>query len=144
MLPLLDELGINKRVIDVFSGKSGKRYNRTFTVFSEPLPHNVPNCGYKIIYGRERLFYATDTSSLTTVEAPNYDLYLIEGNYSKDEIKERIRQKKAVGEYAYEIDAEYNHLSKEDAFEWLAKNAGTHSKYVFMHEHAERGDKQNG
>ena len=104
-----------------------------------PLFHNVPNCGYKVHLGLERVFYATDTGTLDGIEAPYYDLYLIEANHTQTEIEERIRAKAESGDFIYETAAQQNHLSQERALEWLAQNIGQHSKYVFLHQHRERG-----
>lgn len=138
MLPLLDEIKIPRHLIDLFKPNNGKRYKRKYSVFPVMLHHNVPNCGWSIMYNSERVLYATDTASLNGVEAPEYDLYLIEGNYTKEDIKKRIARKKAAGEYAYEEFAEYNHLSKEDALKWLGENANTNSVYRLMHGHEEK------
>lgn len=100
--------------------------------------HDVPNVGYKLNLGGTRIFYATDTSTLDGIEAKNFDLYLIEANYGEDEIRERIRQKKADGLYCYEERVLKTHLSREQAEKWLAENAGQDSAYMFVHMHEER------
>lgn len=101
------------------------------------LYHDVPNVAYKLNFGETRIFYATDTSTLDGIEAKNFDLYLIEANYGEDEIRERIRQKKADGLYCYEERVLKTHLSREQAEEWLAENAGQNSEYIFVHMHEE-------
>lgn len=102
------------------------------------LYHDVPNVGYRLNFGKTRIFYATDTATLDGIEAKNYDLYLIEANYGEDEIRERIRQKKADGLYCYEERVLKTHLSREQAEAWLAENAGQDSEYMFVHMHEER------
>ena len=103
------------------------------------IPHNVPNCGWHIFTpDGQRAFYATDCSTLETVSALNYDLYMIEANHSAEEIARRIKEKMDAGEFAYELQAAKNHLSEEQAREWLAANAGDKSKYVFLHQHHEK------
>lgn len=102
------------------------------------LYHDVPNVGYRLHLGGKRIFYATDTATLDGIEAKGYDLYLIEANYGEDEIKERIRQKKADGLYCYEERVLKTHLSREQAEKWLAENAGQESEYMFIHIHEER------
>lgn len=135
--PLIDA-GVDKRVIDVF--RADEMYIYSPVVFVTPflLPHNVKNCGYKIDIG-ERLFYATDCATLDGIEAKNYDLYMIEANHTRAEIEARIAEKQSAGEYAYEIEAARNHLSREQAEDWLARNAGPNSKYVFLHQHRDKG-----
>lgn len=102
------------------------------------LYHDVMNVGYKLNLSGIRIFYATDTATLDGIEAKGYDLYLIEANYGEDEIRERIRQKKADGLYCYEERVLRTHLSREQAEAWLAENAGQDSKYMFIHIHEER------
>lgn len=131
--PLLDA-GVDRRRIDVLYPWSTADYDR-FKVKPEPLVHNVPNCGYHIQIGGERLFYATDTGTLDGVVAKNYDLYLIESNHTKADIAARIEAKRAAGEFAYEYAAAQNHLSQEQAMDWLSENAGPHSRYQFLHQH---------
>jgi hypothetical protein len=85
--------------------------------------------------GNESAFYATDTNNLDGIEALNYDLYLVEANYDEIEIKARIQEKQECGEYCHEWDVLKNHLSKEKANDWLYKNMGINSEYVYLHEH---------
>lgn len=101
------------------------------------LVHDVSNCGWSISSRNERLFYATDTGTLDHIEAKDYDLYLIEANHTRAEIEARIAEKQARGEFSYETRAAQNHLSQEQALEWLAHNAGPNSRYVFLHQHKE-------
>lgn len=132
---LVDELvkcGVEKKKIDVL--KIGKNYNyKTFIVEPIKLYHDVPQCGYKLKIGTNRLIYATDTSKIDHIEAKNYDYYFIEGNYENEE----ELHNRAVDEY-YENRVKRTHLSKVKATEWLMKNMGGSSKYIFMHEHKER------
>lgn len=132
---LVDELvkcGVEKKKIDVL--KIGKNYNyNAFIVEPIKLYHDVPQCGYKLKIGTNRLIYATDTSKIDHIEAKNYDYYFIEGNYENEE----ELHNRAVDEY-YENRVKRTHLSKVKATEWLMKNMGESSKYIFMHEHKER------
>lgn len=109
-----------------------------YTIFPVDLVHDVPNCGWHIWMENERLFYATDTSTLDHIEAKNYDYYLIEANHTRAEIEERIADKLARGEFAYEVRAVRNHLSQEQALKWLARNAGPNSQYEFLHQHKDK------
>lgn len=142
MVPHLLEAGVGKRLIDVFETGLLKVYeNGRLCIKAESLVHDVPNCGWKIhIQGPvgsdgDNLFYATDTATLDSVSACCYGTYLIEANHDRSEIEARIEEKQAMGEFAYETRAARNHLSQEQAMEWLAKNAGPNSKYVFLHQH---------
>ena len=132
---LVDELvkcGVEKKKIDVL--KIGKNYNyKTFIVEPIKLYHDVPQCGYKLKIGANKLIYATDTNKIDHIKAKNYNYYFIEGNYENEE----ELHNRATDEY-YEKRVKETHLSKVQATEWLMKNMGENSKYVFMHEHKER------
>lgn len=128
---------MDKRAIDVYMFEKTYKYG-DFQLSVEQLPHDVPNCCYHINAYGELIFYATDTSTLDHIEAKNYDLYLLEANHGEAEIAARIAEKQARGEFAYETRAAKNHLSQEQAMEWLERNAGPNSQYVFLHQHTER------
>lgn len=139
MIPHLLGVGVDKRVIDVYDPtiKAFLMYGGELSVRPEPLTHNVPNCGYHIRLNGKRLFYATDTGALDGIEAKGYDLYMVEANHTKADIAARAAEKQARGEYAYEFRAAENHLSQEQAEDWLYQNMGPHSLYVFLHGHEE-------
>ena len=134
--PLL-ECGVNRKNIDVL--ETGIKYDyKLFKVVPIKLYHDVPQCGYRILFDNYKIIYATDTRTLEGITAKNYDLYLIEGNYEDSEIEERIRKKQEIQQYCYEYRARYTHLSKGQASDFLLNNMGDKSEYVFMHEHVER------
>lgn len=124
--------GVGKKNIDIF--KIGKIYDyRDFKVIPIKLYHDVPQCGYKLKIGNNKLIYATDTNRIDHIIAKNYDYYFIEGNYENEE---ELHQR-AENQY-YESRVKETHLSKVKATEWLMNNMGDNSKYIFMHEHKER------
>lgn len=134
--PLL-ECGVFRKNIDVL--QIGTKYNyKLFRVIPIKLYHDVPQCGYRVFFDDFKIIYATDTKTLEGISAKNYDLYLIEANYDEDEILERIKNKQQLCQYVYEFRAKDNHLSKQQASEFLLNNMGENSEYVFMHEHVER------
>lgn len=148
--PLVDA-GVSKRVIDVltldgcggyqwFGGYDGLEWLR---ISPSEIPHNVRNCCYKITLPTgEQLFYATDCATLDGIHAEGFDYYFLEANHSRAEIEERIAAKHAAGEFAYEEAAARNHLSREQAEDWLARNAGPNSKYILLHQHIDRSKRQ--
>lgn len=146
MIEPLIKAGVNRRQIDVYYPGYYSYYAALDDLAVEPVPlmHNVPNCGYKItlIRRHETAFYATDCGTLDGIEAQNFDLYLIEANHSSEEIAARIKEKVEAGEYAYEYRAAENHLSKEQAIDWLVKNAGPNSEIQFLHQH--KGGPEDG
>ena len=138
--PLLDA-GVRKANIDVLN--AGRAYKFRFgTVIPVPLVHNVPNQGYKLHLPGGKMIYATDTGTLKGISAKDYDLYLVEANYEDEEIRERIRQKQKAGDYAYEIHAMHNHLSKKRCDDWIYSNIGPTGEYVYMHQHRARGEER--
>ena len=128
----LVECGVREKNIDVY--KIGKIYSyKDFKVIPITLYHDVPQCGYKLKINGNKLIYATDTNRIDHIIAQNYDYYFIEGNYENEE---ELHQR-AENRY-YESRVKDTHLSKVQATEWLIKNMGNKSKYIFMHEHKEK------
>ena len=115
---------------------------RSATISAFPVRHNVPNIGFKLKLGDERVFYATDCGDLEGIEAKDFDLYLIEANYKTAEIINRAATKLESGAYTYEMDVIRNHLSEEQATSWLVENMGANSEYQFLHQHRE--EEENG
>ena len=134
--PLL-ECGVSRKNIDVL--KIGTKYDyKLFKIAPIKLYHDVPQCGYRVLFKDYKVIYMTDTKTVEGISAKDYDLYLVEANYDEDEIEERIKQKQKDCQYVYEFRAKNSHLSKQQASEFLLKNMGENSEYVFMHEHIER------
>ena len=63
---------------------------------------------------------------------------MIEANYDADEINRIIAAKQANGVFCYETRVKQTHLSKQQAEAFIARVAGAHSKYMFMHQHEDR------
>lgn len=134
--PLL-ECGVLRKNIDVL--QIGTRYDyKLFKIVPIKLYHDVPQCGYRILFDDYKVIYMTDTRTVEGIVAKNYDLYLVEGNYEEEELEQRIKQKQEEGLYYYESRVRNTHLSKGQATDFLLNNMGENSKYVFMHEHVER------
>ena len=134
--PLL-ECGVNRRNIDVL--EIGTKYNyKLFKVVPIKLYHDVPQCGYRVLFDDYKIIYMTDTKTVEGISAKNYDLYLIEGNYDEDEIENRIKEKQKNCKYVYEFRAKNTHLSRQQASDFLLNNMGENSEYIFMHQHIER------
>lgn len=138
---LVDDLikcGVNKKNIDVYEIGKKYNYNNNMSISPVLLYHDVPQCGYRVFIGNEKLIYCTDTNSVEGISAKNYNYYLIEANYKEEEIKERIKAKEVLGQYCYEKDVILNHLSKEKCDKFLYDNMGNNSKYEYMHIHIDR------
>lgn len=127
--------GVKKQQIDVYKFDTAYDYGRV-KIIPVFLPHNVPNCGYKLHFDAGgKVIYCTDCGNLNGISAYHYDLYLIEANHDESELAERIKQKEIAGEYSYERQARKNHLSKQQCDEFIYRNAGQNSRYVYMHCH---------
>lgn len=156
MLPHLLEAGVDKRAIDVHTPDVCVNYTGFVTLMPFRLIHDVPNCGWRIIPCRklwsaargeytekaEPILYATDCSTLDGIEAKDYSLYMLESNHTRAEIEARIAEKQARGEFTYEARAAQNHLSQEQALEWLVRNISPErwnsTEIVFLHQHKDK------
>ena len=137
------QIGVSIHNIDVL--EIGRIYSyKTFQVSAVKLYHDVDNAGWRVFQNAEKAIYMTDTVTLEGIKAKNYDLYLIEANYITEELEERIRSKEAAGEYVYEYRVRNVHLSKEKADEWLLENMGENSEAIYIHQHIEKGEKDEG
>jgi phosphoribosyl 1,2-cyclic phosphodiesterase len=136
MLPLVKGM-ISPRQIDALTPEKWYALGRLL-VSPVVLVHDVPNCGYRFKAGNEKAFYATDTGTLEGIRADGYDLYMVEANYEKEELEAREKEKRDKGEFSYEYRAASNHLSQEQAEDWLVKNARPYSKIVCLHQHKEK------
>ena len=132
--------GVPARSIDIL--EIGVMYGYGIcNIIPVALVHNVPNCGYKIHFPTGKVFYATDTNNLNGIAARNYDLYMVEANHEEETILKKIAEKKAAGEYAYEVHAMRNHLSKDKCDDFIYRNIGQHGEYVYLHCHVEENEK---
>lgn len=131
-------LGVSCAKIDVYEIGKWCEYGG-IKVSPVGLFHDVPNCGYRVEVGGEKVLYATDTGSMCSVDAVGYDLYMIEANYTEAEIQERIERKLQAGEFVYEYRAAVGHLSKEQADAFLAVNAREQSEILYLHQHESEG-----
>lgn len=133
----LIDCGVSAKNIDVL--KPGIFYNYGIAkICPVGLYHNVPNYGYRIYLNNKKLFYATDTGHLHGIKAVGYDLYMIEANHTIKELEERIKEKRENGVFAYEIDVANNHLSKEQADDFIYSNIRQNGEYVYLHQHKDR------
>ena len=135
LLPSVLACGVRKSNIDIYTPNLKNRYTDDLQLIMIPLKHNVSNCGYKLFLNGEKIFYATDCNNLDGIDAPNFDLYMIEANYEDAEIQRRIEEKQANGQYCYEYQVLQNHLSKKKADDFIIANAGDKSSFVYLHGH---------
>lgn len=130
----LVDCGVDKKNIDIYEPGQIFDYG-VFKVSPLLLYHDVSNCGYRLFMNEKKAIYITDTNTLEGIVAKDYDLYLVEANYTDDEIEQRIKDKQEKGEFVYEYRAKENHLSQEQTDEFLMDNMGDNSTYEYLHEH---------
>ncbi|MBR5216233.1 MAG: MBL fold metallo-hydrolase [Bacteroidales bacterium] len=133
---LTEEMGIPAERVDVYGYDLLYDYGE-WNITPFPVPHNVPNCGYILNIEGKKIFYATDSGNLDHVSAEGCDMYFIEANYGEDEIQDRISEKKVDGRFIYERDVLNNHLSYEQAMDFLIRNNTKNAEYVLLHGHIE-------
>lgn len=98
------------------------------------LFHDVEHCGYRIFKGNHKSIHITDTAHVLGITAKNYDLISIEHNYSNEVVEERIKEKRKLGKFCYEIGAINSHLSEEQAKEFIFNNAGPNTQVLRLHQ----------
>lgn len=143
MIKALLDAGVPMTSIDLFKPGFWSAYDGLY-VSPVKLTHDVPNCGYRLDDGHSRALYATDTGTMDGIEAKNYDLYLLEANHTRAEIEAAVAEAQARGEYSYRVKAAENHLSYEQAMDWLAENIGPSSLWQPLHGHKEKGGQDHG
>ena len=145
---LVDELlkiGIDKKSIYVLELE--KKYDLGKYII-EPIPaiHDKPNCGYKIMIKENnyKIFHITDTNSIDHIIAKDYNLYMIEANYTdEEELENRIKQDYDNGlAFSHYERVKKTHLSQLKAYNWLQKNMNKNSEFVFLHEHVDKERKE--
>lgn len=125
---------------DIFTLELGKWFSMGLIQAKlEPLYHDVPNVCYHIVYDNKKIFYATDTGKIEHIEAKEYDYYFLEANYDTDEdLRGKVLEAREKGEFSYLSRVEHTHLSQLQAINWLDKNKGENSSYIFMHKHIDK------
>lgn len=105
-----------------------------FQISPVKLYHEIANYGYRIYKDGKRVFHATDTAHLNGIIAKGYDLYAIEHDYNEETIDQDISALREFGEYAYQKEAINNHLSEQQARDFIYRNRSHHSKVLRLHE----------
>lgn len=104
-----------------------------YRISAVELYHNVPNVGYRIFKDDYKIFHATDTGSLEGITAIGYQEYLVEHNHYIERINNDIEQKLESGEYCHGYYSRDNHLSFENAEQWLSENNTDNGKVTKLH-----------
>ena len=146
LVEALLDAGVKTTQIDVIRPGAWVAFEMGDVVYASPieLTHNVRNCGWRIVINEESLFYATDTGTLEGISVKGYDVYLVEANHTQAEIEAAVAAAQANGEFTYRLRAAENHLSEEQARDWLTENMAAYSVWVPMHGHREGGSNHAG
>lgn len=121
------------RNVDVY--EIGKWYDYgAFKISPVKLYHDVENMGFRLFKDGKKIFHATDTVHLQGISAKGYDLYAIEANYDADTIYDIIGEKRALGEYAHQVGSINSHLSRQQAQDFVLKNAGENYEFIMLHQ----------
>lgn len=134
LVPRLSKI-VSGSVIDVAEQDRLYKYG---SIYLSPfrVVHDVDNVGWRVLLPSQRkILYVTDTGTLDGVVALGYDVYLIEANYTEEDLQRRTRDKISRGEFSYEARAAKTHLSKEQADAFIASNAKPNSRVIYLHEH---------
>ena len=137
MVKRLVDAGVAKGQIDIMVNRMAYPYS-IGTVIPFPVFHDVDNYGYKLHLPAGKVFYATDLGNTAGLSARGYDLIMLEANYGEEEIKVRMDEKRARGEFVYEQRSLRYHLSEEQCNDFIIRNAGPTTEYVYLHKHVDR------
>ena len=139
LVDLLLELGVDKK--NILTIDLEKWYDIGICkVKLEPLYHDVPNVALKVDMNASKAIYIVDTNKVDHIEAKNYNLYMVESNYTdEEELENRIKQDYDSGlTFSHYERVKHTHLSQQKAYNWLQKNMNRNSEFVFLHEHKDR------
>ena len=84
--------------------------------------HDVPNCGYRLLFGKHKHLHITDTSTLRGITAKGYDSVTIECNHCKITAQKIIDKAKNSGEFCHLSGAINSHLSVQEAIDFIKNN----------------------
>lgn len=145
MVGWLMTAGVDRRNIDLLEPDKWYEYGPLGVKVSYfETHHNVPNCGWKLWKGEnDSLVYATDLGDLDGIEAKGYTVYLLESNHTEAEIEAAVAEAMEKGEFTYRTRAAENHLSQEQAIDWLTANMAPWSVWVPMHQHKQKEGQAN-
>ena len=113
----------------------GKWYDYgLFKIAIGQLWHEVPNCFFRIEKNGFKIFRATDTFTLEGITAYNYNLFCIEYNYDDETVMDVIKKQEDKGRFAHQRNSVNNHLSWQQAQDFIFKNASGDYEVIRLHE----------
>ena len=95
------------------------------------LYHDVPNYGYRIFKDKDKVFHATDTSTLDGISAKDYTIYAIEHNYCEERLKHILETSE---EFEHGYRSQFTHVSYQEAQAFIKDNAKQDYEVIRLHE----------
>lgn len=95
--------------------------------------HDVPNCGYRIFIGDQKILHITDTFTMEGIIAKDYSILAIENHHDELDMEKWIAEKEELGQFCYEKGAKNSHLSFQKAQEFINMNKGEHTEILKLH-----------
>jgi len=99
-----------------------KAYDFGFKIAGVVAYHDVPNCGYRLIFDNHKHLHITDTSTIEGIIATNYDSATIECNYDTQTADEIIARAEADGAYTHMNRSKSTHLSVQETARFVKEN----------------------
>ncbi|HEA66889.1 hypothetical protein LCGC14_2307180 [marine sediment metagenome] len=102
----------------------------SWSIWPFPLVHDVPNIGFLLSSGDERLLYATDTHYIAATGFEGLTAIMIEINYSMDILEQNIRS--GLVDIAQIKRVLFNHMSLKTAIDFLEANDLSRVEEIFL------------
>jgi len=81
-------------------------------------PHDVPNCGYRLMKGKYKHIHVTDISTLYGIEAISYDSATIECNHDWGTAIAIAKAKSEEGAFTHLWKALKSHIDVDEVLKW--------------------------
>ena len=118
---------------------------KNLTVSAQRISHDAlePLCFSIVNSMSERLLYLTDCGTARYLNYKDYDVYIVEANYSVDQIEMNYIESK-IHRVQYErAMSGAGHLSLDETIDFLQKNIGTNTKEIVLsHLSSDNADKE--
>ena len=138
MVEELVKLNVSKKNIYVLEDR--KTYDLgLFTIKPIETYHDVPNTSYLVDFKPYTLYYATDTCKLPNDKClKGLNMYCIEANYKQETLERHIKEcqenNDEENKLFYLNRVKRTHLSYEMANDFLIRNMGSESQFIYVHE----------
>lgn len=125
---------------NIFVLKDRKTYDLgLFAIKPIETYHDVPNTSYLVDFKPYTLYYATDTCKLPDDKClKGLNMYCIEANYKQETLERHIKEcqenNDEENKLFYLNRVKQTHLSYEMANDFLIRNMGNGSQFIYVHE----------